>query len=246
MRCSGHKDALNPRVALLFAYSHVHCVGEVDSCVITVNDKSPGPPTFPSSLTIPAPQTARKMDSAARQIDVVDDLRLGSREAIDRLIPVLYNELREIAHRHLSMRRDGATLDTTSLVNEAYLKLVDQSRVQWKDRVHFLSLAAIAMKQILIDRAKARASLKRGGDRIRVTLDDEALSVEDVPDALLQITDALDRVAVIDARLARVVDYRFFGGLSNEEIAAALGITERTVERDWIKARMLLREMLAA
>ena len=186
------------------------------------------------------------MDSAANQIDVVADLRLGSREAIDRLIPLLYDELRQIAHRHLSARRDGATLNTTALVNEAYLKLVDQSRAQWNDRVHFLALAAVAMKQILIDRAKARASLKRGGDRIRVTLDDETLRVEDVPDALLQITDALDRVAVIDARLARVVDYRFFGGLSNEEIAAALGITERTVERDWIKARMLLREMLAA
>src|SRR5688572_8995688 len=179
-------------------------------------------------------------------IDVVDDIRLGSREAIDRLVPLLYNELRQIAHRHLSARREGATLDTTALVNEAYLKLVDQSRAQWNDRVHFLALAAMAMKHILTDRAKARASLKRGGDRIRVTLDDETLRVDDVPDALLQITDALDRVAVIDARLARVVDYRFFGGLSSEEIAAALGVTERTVERDWIKARMLLREMLQA
>ena len=179
-------------------------------------------------------------------MDVVDDLRLGSRESIDRLIPLLYNELRQIAHRHLASRRDGATLNTTALVNEAYLKLVDQSRAHWNDRVHFLAIAAVAMRHILTDRAKARSSLKRGGDRIRVTLDDNTVGLDDAPDALLQITDALDRVAKIDARLARVVEYRFFGGLSNEEIAAALGVTERTVERDWIKARMLLREIFEA
>ena len=186
------------------------------------------------------------MGIEANRFDVVGDLRTGNREAIDRLIPVVYNELRQIAHRHLSQRRDGATLNTTALVNEAYLKLVDQSRAGWDDRVHFLAVAAVAMRHILIDRAKARRSIKRGGDRRRVTLDDTAINSDDAPDALLQINDALDRVAAIDSRLSRVVEYRFFGGLTNEEIAGALGITERTVERDWIKARMLLREMLAA
>jgi RNA polymerase sigma factor (TIGR02999 family) len=102
------------------------------------------------------------------------------------------------------------------------------------------------MRHILTDRAKARRSIKRGGDQCRVTLDESTISLDDAPDALLQITDALDRVAMIDPRLARIVEYRFFGGLTNEEIAAAVGVTERTVERDWIKARMLLREMLAA
>jgi RNA polymerase sigma factor, sigma-70 family/RNA polymerase sigma factor, TIGR02999 family len=178
-------------------------------------------------------------------IDVLGDVRAASRESIDQLVPMLYSELRQIAHRHLTARGGGATLNTTALVNEAYLKLVDQSRAEWNDRVHFLALAAVAMRHILIDRAKARMSLKRGGDRQLVTLDENTISVADAPDALLQITDALDRVALIDARLARIVEYRFFGGLSNEEIAAAVGITERTVERDWIKARMLLREMLA-
>jgi len=185
------------------------------------------------------------MGPDANPIDVLGDVRAASRESIDQLVPMLYSELRQIAHRHLTARGGGATLNTTALVNEAYLKLVDQSRAEWNDRVHFLALAAVAMRHILIDRAKARMSLKRGGDRQLVTLDENTISVADAPDALLQITDALDRVALIDARLARIVEYRFFGGLSNEEIAAAVGVTERTVERDWIKARMLLREMLA-
>jgi RNA polymerase sigma factor (TIGR02999 family) len=184
------------------------------------------------------------MGTEVNQVDTTGDLGTSSREEIDRLVPQLYNELREIAHRHLSKRRDGATLDTTALVNEAYLKLVDQSRAQWEDRVHFLSVAALAMRHILTDRAKARRSIKRGGDQLRVTLDESTIGQHDAPDALLQITDALDRVAMIDPRLARMVEYRFFGGLTNEEIAAALRVTERTVERDWIKARMLLREML--
>lgn len=184
------------------------------------------------------------MGTEANQVDVTGELRIGSREALDQLVPLVYKELREIAHRHLSQRRDGATLDTTALVNEAYLKLVDQSRAQWEDRIHFLSVAALAMRHILTDRAKARSSIKRGGGRYRVTLDESTIGLDDAPDALLEITDALDRVAMIDPRLARIVEYRFFGGLTNEEIAAAFGVTERTVERDWIKARMLLREML--
>jgi RNA polymerase sigma factor (TIGR02999 family) len=179
-------------------------------------------------------------------VDVTSHLQAGGRAEIDKLIPLVYEELRQIAHRHLSVRSQGTTLDTTALVNEAYLKLVDQSRAQWNDRAHFLAVAALAMRHILTDRARARLTVKRGGEHFRVTLDDETIAVDDVPGALLQITDALDRVAAIDARLARVVEYRFFGGLSNQEIAAVLGVTERTVERDWVKARMLLREVLAA
>jgi RNA polymerase sigma factor (TIGR02999 family) len=196
-------------------------------------------------LEIPAflVQMRADMHGDAKDRDVISDLRDGGHEAIDRLVPLLYRELHQIAHRHLA-RRDGATLNTTELVNEAYLKLVDQSRAQWNDRVHFLALAALAMRHILTDRAKARTSLKRGGVRARVTLDENVIGVDDAPDALLQIDDALDRLAKIDARLARIVEYRFFGALSNAEIAGALGIAERTVERDWIKARMLLRELL--
>ncbi|MGK2962950.1 MAG: ECF-type sigma factor [Gemmatimonadaceae bacterium] len=179
-------------------------------------------------------------------IEIPPDASFGDRESIDRLVPLLYDELCEIAHRHLSRHPDGGTLNTAALVNEAYLKLVDQSQARWNDRVHFLAVAALAMRHILTDRARARASIKRWGDRHRVTLDDNVIGLDHAPDALLQISDALDRVAKIDARLARVVEYRFFGGMSNDEIARALGIAERTVERDWVKARMLLREMLEA
>lgn len=186
------------------------------------------------------------MVSEVRPTQFLDDVREGGREAIDRLVPLLYDELKEIAHRHLARGAPGSTLNTTALVNEAYLKLVDQDRASWNDRVHFLAIAALAMRQILIDRARAKRSLRHGGEMRRITLDDQAIAREDEADAVLQIADAIDHLALIDARLARVIDYRFFGGLSNREIATALGVTEKTVERDWIKARMLLREMLAA
>ncbi len=178
--------------------------------------------------------------------DIQKQPGLNSGESINELMPLLYDELRQIAHRHLSARRAGATLNTTALIHEAYLRLADQSQPQWQNRVHFLGVAALAMRHILVDRARARMSAKRGGSKFRVTLDEKVLSDDDAPDGLLQITDALDKLAMIDARLSRVVEYRFFGGLTSAEIAELLGVTERTVERDWIKARMLLRELLAA
>lgn len=180
--------------------------------------------------------------------DVLTELRSGRRESIDQLVPLVYAELHAIAHRHLSHRRDAAgqgTLVTAALVNEVYLKLVDQTHANWTDRAHFLALASVAMRHILIDRAKARRARKRGGSKAAVTFEDDAIAAESSPDALLEINDALDRLTVIDPRLARVVEYRFFGGLSEDEIAAVLDVTVRTVQRDWAKARVLLRRMLA-
>ncbi len=177
--------------------------------------------------------------------EVLEDLRGGGREALDRLLPLVYEELRAIAHRHLARDPDG-TLVTTALVHEAYLKLVDQSNAQWRDRAHFFALASVAMRHILINRARDRASLKRGGVRQRITLDEEAIAVDDQAESLLEIDDALKRLAEVSPRLARVVECRFYGGLSQEEIAEALGITVRTVERDWNKARLLLRRALTA
>ena len=180
------------------------------------------------------------------QLDVLDALRSGHREALDGLTAVLYDELREIAHRHRARQGNEASLVTTALVHEAYLKLVDQSRARWNDRAHFLALAAVAMRHILTDRARSRLAAKRGGEQELVTFDDETVASDDRPGALLQIHEALDRLADLDARLAHVVEYRFFGGLTHEEIAAALGVTVRTVERDWAKARVLLRDLVVA
>jgi RNA polymerase sigma factor (TIGR02999 family) len=176
--------------------------------------------------------------------DVLAALRSGRRESLDRLVPVVYDQLRAIAHRELAARARGGTLSTTALVHEAYLKLVDQSRAGWCDRAHFLALASLAMRHVLVDRAKARAALKRGGDLRRISLDEEEIGVDDQPEALLQLDEALDRLAALEPRLARVVECRFFGGLTEEEIAEALGVTARTVQRDWAKARMLLQRAL--
>jgi RNA polymerase sigma factor (TIGR02999 family) len=195
------------------------------------------------------------MSDAARA--AVAESRAGSpltgggaseRAALDGLVPLLYDELRAIAHRRLMVGRGGAqgdrTLATTALVNEAYLKLAD-ARGAWNDRPHFLATAALAMRQILVDRARARTSAKRGGGRGSVTLDENAIAMLDEPSALLDIDDALSRLAETSPRLARVVELRFYGGMSEEEIASALDVTARTVQRDWVKARMLLRRALA-
>lgn len=184
------------------------------------------------------------MDASTTPTDVLTELRSGSRESLDRLLPLVYQELRAMAHRQLAARGRGGTLQTTALVHEAYLKLVDQSRAEWRDRVHFLAVASIAMRHVLVDRARARLAQKRGGEFRRITLDDQEIGVDDQPDALVQLDEAMERLGEVDARLVRVVECRFFGGLTEDEIAEALGLTVRTVQRDWAKARMMLRRAL--
>ncbi len=168
----------------------------------------------------------------------------SGRRLLDRLLPLVYDELRGIAHRQLSLEPRGHTLDTTALVHEAYLKLVDQTRVQWQDRVHFFAVAARAMRRILVDYARRHAARKRGGDRRRVSLDAVPLAVEERADRLLALDEALTRLEVLNERLCRVVECRFFGGMTEDEAAEALGVTSRTVRRDWVKARgWLFREL---
>lgn len=162
------------------------------------------------------------------------------REALDRLFPILYEKLRQMAHLRLTAEPDGHTLNTTGLVHEAYLKLVDQTQAKWTDRAHFLAVASIAMRRILVDHARKYRSAKRGGERKRVPLDAADLPVEDRADALLDLDLALTRLAQIDARLSRVVECRFFGGMTEEETAKALGVTSRTVRSDWVTAKGLL------
>jgi len=161
-------------------------------------------------------------------------------ESWHELIPIVYDELRRIAHRQLRGQPCGHTLDTTALVHEAYFKLADRTRVPYAERAHFFGIAACAMRQVLIDYARRRATLKRGGALQRIPFDEEALTADARADILLALDDAVTRLAAIDERLARVVECRFFGGMTESDTALALGVTERTVRRDWTKARLWL------
>jgi RNA polymerase sigma factor (TIGR02999 family) len=185
------------------------------------------------------------MDDAS-EMEMLSEVRSGRRDTLDRLMPIVYEQLRLIARRQIAVRDRGGTLSTTGLVHEAYLKLAEQSRVAWGDRSHFFALASVAMRHVLVDRAKARLARKREGALQRVTLESEEVADDDQPQAVLDLNEALDRLALAEPRLARVVECRFFGGLSEEETAEALGVTARTVQRDWAKARMLLRRALSS
>jgi RNA polymerase sigma factor (TIGR02999 family) len=170
----------------------------------------------------------------------------GDAAAIDRLLPVVYDQLHRIAHRALQGERSGHTLGTTGLVHEAYLKLVDQTRVGWRDRAHFFAVAALAMRRILVDYARRHRRAKRGGGASVVTLDEGVVSLDERAENLVALDEALTRLSELNPRLSRVVECRFFGGLTEEEIAEALGVTTRTVKRDWAKARGWLYQELTA
>ena len=175
--------------------------------------------------------------------ELLDDLRSGRRDAFDRIVPLVYHELRRTARRELASRPSD-TLFTTALVHELYLKFSRSPRAEWRDRAHFLRAAAVAMRHILVDRARRRAAEKRGGAQRAVTLDDSLTAADEQAESLLELHDALDQLAILDERLARVVECRFFGGMTEQETADALHITERTVRRDWVKARGLLYQAL--
>lgn len=170
--------------------------------------------------------------------------REGDRVALDEMLPLVYEELRRMASVRRPRGGADSLLNTTALVHEAYLKLFDRSRLELKDRAHFFAVAAMAMRQIVVDHARASGSGKRGGDRRRVDLDSQLIGTEDRAEEILAIDEALGRLTQVDARLARVVELRFFAGLSEEEIGDVLGRDARTVRRDWRKARALLYELM--
>ncbi len=172
-------------------------------------------------------------------------LRGGDKEALNQLVPLVYGRLRAMAHSRLTGRDPGASLDTTALVHEAYLRLVDQSRVEWRDRQHFFAVAALAMRQIVVDRARRRGALKRGGGVSVALLDEAASGVEPRAEEILALDQALERLGALNERLVKMVELRFFAGLSIEETAEALGVESRTVNRDWRVARALLFQMLS-
>jgi RNA polymerase sigma factor (TIGR02999 family) len=175
---------------------------------------------------------------------LLQGLREGQRAAMDELMPLVYDELRRTAKRQLARRRPGDTLDTSALVHEAYLKLAGSGRTAWNDRAHFFAVAATAMRHVIIDYALKKRAAKRGAGRRRVFLDEGRLMPEEQAEELVALHEALERLARLNVRLSRVVECRFFAGLSVPETAAALGYSPRTIDRDWQKAKAwLYREL---
>ena len=184
----------------------------------------------------------RRNDERDQAADLLLESVGGDREALDRLFPLVYDQLRRIAHRELGRGRSDHTLATTEVVHEAYLRMVNQGSVARTDRARFLGVAAIAMRRIVIEYVRRNRAQKRGGGRRPLSLDESAIPVpgNDRSELLPELDEALTRLAALDARLARVVECRYFGGLTEEETADALAITSRTVRRDWVKARAWL------
>lgn len=170
----------------------------------------------------------------------------GSLQAWDELMPIVYDELKTVAHRHLRGERTGHTLSATALVHEAYLKLVNIDRVEWRDRTHFFAMASRAMRRILIDYARTRNREKRGGGLAKVTLDDAFQVAEERADDLIALDEALTRLETVNQRQCRVVEYRFFGGMSIKETAEALGVSVASVKRDWTLCRAWLNQELGS
>lgn len=175
---------------------------------------------------------------------LLHELGGGNRTVVDSLMPLVYDALHALADRRLRGERPNHTLNATALVHEAYLKLVDQSRVTWQNRAHFFAIAARAMRRILINYAKSRLAQKRGGDQVVVTFDEELVGREVRAEELVELDDALLRLALISERQSQVVEYHFFGGLTHDEIAEVLSISVTTVRRDWRFARAWLRREL--
>ncbi len=169
----------------------------------------------------------------------------GNQAALDELYPLVYAELHRLARRYMSRERKGHTLQTTALINEAYVRLVDQRNVQWANRSHFFAISAQIMRRILIDHARRHAYAKRGGGAQQVSLDETAAVALDNLSEFLRLDEALKSLAELDPRRSQVVELRYFGGLNNEEIAGVLKISENTVIRDWNMARAWLYRQLA-
>jgi len=196
--------------------------------------------TRPSAAPACRNNATPSMDAGRQVTELIVGLQDGDPLAWDRLLPLVYDELRRIARRQLRRQRGDHTLNTTALVHEAYLKLVDPARVPYASRAHFFAVASRAMRHVLIDYARKHATAKRGGEWQRVPLDELEISVEARADTLLALDEALTHLTQLNERLGRVVECRFFGGLTEAETAEALSITERTVRRDWVKARAWL------
>ena len=168
----------------------------------------------------------------------------GDRAALDQLTPLVYEELHRLARNHMSRERQGHTLQTSALVNEAYLRLIDQKNVRWQNRAQFFSIASRLMRRILVDHARSHRYAKRGGDIRRVSLDEAAVLAQESAAELVALDDALKSLAALDPRKCQVVELRFFGGMSVEESAEVLGVSVVTVMRDWSTAKAWLQRAM--
>jgi RNA polymerase sigma factor (TIGR02999 family) len=183
-------------------------------------------------------------DGASEVTDLLAAVRAGDEAAVNQLIPAVYEELRRLAKRHMSGQRRGHTLQTADLVNEAYLKLVSLHETGWKDRIHFFAVASRAMRSVLVDYARRRGYAKRGGNPIRVSLSEADQISEGKSAEVIAVDEALSRLAAIDLRKSQIVELRYFGGLGVEEIAELMGVSSRTVKREWRWAKAwLYREL---
>lgn len=192
----------------------------------------------------PAVPPSTPSNTASNVTQLLVDWRNGDQAAFEQLMPVVYDELRRIAKRYMSREASHHTLQTTALVNEAYLRLVNQQDVEWQNRAHFFAISAQIMRHLLVDHARARNYAKRGGGAIQVSLNEEIASVADETVDLLALDEALTRLAAVDARKSRIVELRFFGGLSVEETAEVLNVSAITIKREWLKAKAwLYREL---
>jgi len=180
------------------------------------------------------------MDAQCEATDLLLDSTGGDPEALDRLFPLVYDQLRRIAHWELRRAQSNNTLTTTEIVHEAYLRLVDQNRVAQGERAVFFAVAAVSMRRLVIEYARRARAQKRGGGTRPLSLDEAVMAVDERNDMLLALDDALSRLAALNDRIARVVECRYFGGLTEQETADALSVTARTVRRDWVKAKAWL------
>jgi RNA polymerase sigma factor (TIGR02999 family) len=188
-----------------------------------------------AGLTMPSPQNVTEM---------LRDWRNGDQEALGKLIPVVYDELRHQAARYLRRERPGHTLQTTALIHEAYLRLINQQNIEWQNRAHFYAIAARLMRQILVDHARKRQATKRGGSDIKIPLAEAVVISPGVNADLVALDEALTRLAALDPQQSRIVELRYFSGLSVEETAEVLGVSSRTVKRDWNVAKAWLRQQI--
>jgi RNA polymerase sigma factor (TIGR02999 family) len=175
---------------------------------------------------------------------LLKELEAGDESAFDRLVPLVYDDLKRIARRFTRGQGANLTLNTTGLVHEAYLRLVDRTQVEWAGRDHFLSVYSVVMRNLLVDLARKRKTARHGGELKRITFDDNLFRIDDQAEQLLAVDHSLSRLQALEPRLARVVECRFFAGLTDDETGRALGVASRTVQRDWLKARVLLSEWL--